>query len=377
MRSVGVWIAAFVCALTAITGGVHAAPVSLLIDWMKAGGATDLVELRAHSSDFRSVHAARDVAAGEVLISVPERFMMTSEMAKASAVGQALTARCRLRASHSWLACYLLAERHKLFPPTVDPAAPPEPGAEGAAPAPAKPSARATPPARNPDGSSFWTPYIATLPVSYRSMPVHYDGTEWRYLNGSFIVDVVYASAEELLLEYENLLDCMPAFAAANLSRDAFVWARHAVATRLFGYHIGDEYASALVPFADMVNHRRPRVAAWSFDAERRHFVITAVANLTRGTEITVSYGQKCNSRLLLNYGFASIRNEFNTAALHLDLNKTTDPQFWLKLRLIGTVRAVQCSAHVCVCVCVRRCAYSADPFCMCLSGAVQIRVRR
>ena len=65
----------------------------------------------------------------------------------------------------------------------------------------------------------------------------------------------------------------------------------------------------ALVPYADMLNHSRPRQTRWLFDSRRRAFLIVSMQPLHCGAQVFDSYGKKCNSRFLLNYGFAVDHN--------------------------------------------------------------------
>ena len=58
-------------------------------------------------------------------------------------------------------------------------------------------------------------------------------------------------------------------------------------------------------PHADMLNHYRPRETKWTFDEATQAFTITTLQAIPAGAEVLDSYGQKCNHRFLLNYGFA------------------------------------------------------------------------
>ena len=59
-----------------------------------------------------------------------------------------------------------------------------------------------------------------------------------------------------------------------------------------------------LVPFADMLNHKRPRQSVWTYDDDTQSFVIRSLTALRSGEQLFDSYGRKSNSRYLLNYGF-------------------------------------------------------------------------
>lgn len=100
------------------------------------------------------------------------------------------------------------------------------------------------------------------------------------------------------------------------------------VCSRNFGIIVDGIRTSAMVPYADMLNHFRPREVRypnlsiayndlhfslslqtkWAYDGGRRAFTITSLQPIGSGQQVYDSYGQKCNHRFLLNYGF-SIEN--------------------------------------------------------------------
>lgn len=65
-----------------------------------------------------------------------------------------------------------------------------------------------------------------------------------------------------------------------------------------------------MVPYADMLNHYRPRETKWQFEDSLQAFTITTLRRIGCGAQIYDSYGQKCNHRFLLNYGFSVENNE-------------------------------------------------------------------
>jgi histone-lysine N-methyltransferase SETD3 len=64
-----------------------------------------------------------------------------------------------------------------------------------------------------------------------------------------------------------------------------------------------------MVPWADMLNHFRPRETSWTFDNSQQGFTMTSLKELSRGQQIMDSYGKKCNSKFLMHYGFAIEKN--------------------------------------------------------------------
>merc|ERR1712176_124114 len=133
--------------------------------------------------------------------------------------------------------------------------------------------------------------------------------------------------------EYNNLCEHVPQF--ARFSHKQFVWARLVVITRIFGLVIDGVKTDGLVPMADMLNHRRPRETKWTYDQNKRGFVISALQHIKQDAEIFDSYGRKCNSRFFVNYGFSLEKNPDNEARLEFSFQKTY-PQFNMKAMMLG-----------------------------------------
>jgi histone-lysine N-methyltransferase SETD3 len=53
--------------------------------------------------------------------------------------------------------------------------------------------------------------------------------------------------------------------------------------------------------------------------------VIDALEDVKRGEQIFDSYGKKCNTRFLLNYGFINLNNDANEFPFKIQL-ETADP---------------------------------------------------
>merc|ERR1712048_517204 len=112
-------------------------------------------------------------------------------------------------------------------------------------------------------------------------------------------------------------------------SYDEFMWGRLVVITRIFGLLIDGVKTDGLVPMADMVNHRRPRETRWTFDQQKRGFVVSSLQYSPAGAQIYDSYGRKCNSRFFVNYGFALENNPDNEACIKIRFNKQKNPHFF------------------------------------------------
>ena len=61
----------------------------------------------------------------------------------------------------------------------------------------------------------------------------------------------------------------------------------------------------AMVPIADMLNHRAKPNVVWSFDHNLQSFTMIATKAINPGQPIYDSYGKKSNLQYLKNFGFA------------------------------------------------------------------------
>ena len=64
---------------------------------------------------------------------------------------------------------------------------------------------------------------------------------------------------------------------------DEFKWARMCVCSRNFGIVVDGVRTAAMVPYADMLNHKRPRETSWTYCNKRQGFIIEAIVDIKRG----------------------------------------------------------------------------------------------
>ena len=74
----------------------------------------------------------------------------------------------------------------------------------------------------------------------------------------------------------------------------------------------GNEWTDIMVPFADMFNHKQPKMSSWTYSYERKGFCIEACEDIPKGEQIFQYYGSKCNSVFFLSYGFINLDNDAN-----------------------------------------------------------------
>jgi len=256
-----------------------------MVDWLRKGGAKfpDLY-LRRYSQNHRGVHALKELEPQQQILFVPLEFIMTSEMAKASAMCKLITkAKAHVESSHTWLAVYLLQERTK-------------------------------------GKGSFFEPYISILPESFPTIPLFFTDKYLKMLKGSFSLGKIARRLEHLRDEYNAIVAKVPSFKRHSLQD--FIWARLVIITRIFGITVNGVKTDGLVPYADMLNHKIPRETAWCYNDDSQGFSITTVTPIGRGEEVFDSYGRKCNHRFFVNYGFALDDNhEDNEAVLTITMD--------------------------------------------------------
>ena len=259
-----------------------------LIKWLIDGGAIfPKLQMRFYSQDYRGVHSTSFITKDECILYVPKSHIITLEMAKATPIGVKMVEANLdlLSPKHCFLSSYILQEKLK------------------------------------PD--SFWNPYLKILPEKYANFPIFYTDEEKEWLHGSPFLELVNEKIDDIREDYTNICKAVPEFIQFPI--EDFSKIRMAVSSRIFGMQIDTVKTDGFVPLADMLNHRRPRQTSWNYDQERQGFVIDAMENIERGEEVLDSYGKKCNSRFLLNYGFINRDNDANEYPFKAKLSEDDD----------------------------------------------------
>ena len=171
-----------------------------------------------------------------------------------------------------------------------------------------------------------------------------------RQLQGSSVIRQIEKRLNAIKYDYGLVCSIAPEF--EEFSLEMFLWARQIVTSRNFSITVDGVKTDALVPFADMLNHKRPRETKWEFNDETKQFTITTLCEIPAGHEVLDSYGKKCNSRFFLSYGFAIEHNCDEDGKCHNECSITVelDPEDALYptrlalLRNSGTIRQVRLS---------------------------------
>ena len=233
-----------------------------------------VVTQQQDESEMRGIHAKQHVPPNTICMSIPRRCLITVEMGQATSIGQAIYhSDLDLDApKHIYLMIYILWDR------------------------------------KVHGDNSFFAPYYATLPKTLNNMPIFWSPEELAELQGSYLLHQIADRNQAIAEDYHTICAVAPSLRQI-CTLNEFKWARMCVCSRNFGLQIDGHRTSALVPHADMLNHYRPRETKWTFDEEQNAFTITTLQHIPAGAQVYDSYGQKCNHRFLLNYGFAVEEN--------------------------------------------------------------------
>ena len=173
--------------------------------------------------------------------------------------------------------------------------------------------------------------YFDLLPKDYSNFPIFYTNNELEYLKGSPFYAQILEKKEDIKNDYNKLCEHLPDFNQFSFSK--FCKARVLISSRIFGISINSKKTDVLVPFADLLNHKRPKQTQWFYDDNLESFVIQAIDDIKEGNEIFDSYGKKTNARFLLNYGFCLEENDTSEYLLNIDFNNSY-PLFDIKKQI-------------------------------------------
>ncbi|KAG5174976.1 hypothetical protein JKP88DRAFT_339699 [Tribonema minus] len=156
------------------------------------------------------------------------------------------------------------------------------------------------------DPDSRFSPYYATLPADQANMPSTWGPDKLAWLAGSYAqVDTLHQQSR-LRRTYDWVLRVHPPFARLATFEE-FTWAYATVRSRAYSVAVKGAQGGAqeaMVPFADMFNHRLPCSVATGWSREGGVFSLRARARIAAGEELCVSYGQRQKRDFLLSFGF-------------------------------------------------------------------------
>ena len=245
------------------------------------------ITINFNNESNRSVISTEEIKNKDILLRIPLNALITLDDAQNSEIGKYFDSELKKTLNgpnHSLLSSFILYEMEK-------------------------------------KNKSKWLFYFNFLPANYNSFPIFYTETELKYLKGTQFLTIIQNKKKEMKEDYETLCNKIPYYSKYNFKD--FCKVREIVSSRIFGVIIHGKKNDIIAPYADMLNHKRPRETHWAYDDKLDSFVVSAISDINKSNEVFDSYGRKCNSRFLLNYGFTIENNEDNEYKINLVLDET------------------------------------------------------
>uniref|UniRef100_A0A3B1IH22 SET domain containing 4 n=1 Tax=Astyanax mexicanus TaxID=7994 RepID=A0A3B1IH22_ASTMX len=294
----------------------HEAPFVDLRRWLTKKAFNSQSLIPANFSDTgRGLMSTQPIKANDVVISLPERCLLTTSTVLKSYLGEYIK---RWKPSVSPLVAlctFLIAERH--YGEAAD-----------------------------------WSPYIRVLPKSY-TCPVYFSADIMELLPRDVRKKAVEQKERFQELYFSSqpfFLSLQPLFTqpVENLfTQDAFCWAWCSVNTRtVYMEHAQSEFLSrekdvfALAPYLDLLNHCPTVQVEAGFNKLTSCYEIRSIQGCRKFQQAFICYGPHDNQRLLLEYGFVAHGNihsvvyvDLGTLKLCLDEGDKQLPQKLLFLK--------------------------------------------
>ena len=105
--------------------------------------------------------------------------------------------------------------------------------------------------------SSHFEHYLEVLPKAFDNFPIFYTQDERAWLEGSPFQNQISDKIKDIQADYNIIASEVPDFREFSLKEYSEI--RMMVASRIFGIMVDGVKTDGFVPYADMLNHRRPR----------------------------------------------------------------------------------------------------------------------
>ena len=240
---------------------------TLFVKWMKEHGAKFPDQhLVKYTEECRGVHAKKDIPRDRQIAFVPLKLLIHEGHGQNTKVGAKVWNSPNnniIVPAHTQVIIYMLLQ-----------------GARTAA--------------RGEKCDAFHAPYYKILPENFDCFPIFWNKEEMSWLEGSDLVRQIRDRRRNILADHHEVSRIYPEW-SEQFTEEDFLWCRTAVGSRNFGININGVKRTTMVPWADMLNHFRPRETSWTFDNSQQGFTMTSLKQLSSGQQIMDSYGKKCN----------------------------------------------------------------------------------
>lgn len=224
-----------------------------LCNWLLDGNSHfSKLDIHFFSDNHRGVVAKNNIYKDEIILRIPKDLLISIELAKSTEMGAKLANFMYSELNspkHSLLTSFILNEM------------------------------------KNPN--TKWRHYLDILPKDYSSFPIFYSEEELKWLEGSPFLIQIIEKKEDILRDYQKIGSNIPEFLLFEFRE--FCEIRMAVSSRIFGVKIDNKKTDVLAPYADLLNHKRPRTTHWYYDEIHKAFFIQALEDITIGQEVRIN----------------------------------------------------------------------------------------
>lgn len=180
---------------------------------------------------------------------------------------------------------------------------------------------------------SKWKYYIDMLPKSYDNFPMFYTQEELDLLKNSVFEKILENNKKKLKEDYDILVEKIDFL--RDIPYVKYLESRIITSSRVYSIKIHGEPSLAMVPYADLFNHKVPKDTSWFYDDETDRFTVKAIKDVKKGVEVYDTYGNKGNTDLLLFYGFTVDDNPFDTYMFEIGFDKSFH-NYEQKIQILG-----------------------------------------
>ncbi|KAM8920718.1 actin-histidine N-methyltransferase [Pelodytes ibericus] len=265
-----------------------------LMEWARENGASaDGFELAEFPNEGWGLKATRDIKAEELFLWVPRKLLLTVESAKNSVLGSLYTQDRILQAmGNITLAFHLLCERA--------------------------------------DPSSFWLPYIKSLPSEYDT-PLYFEEDEVQYLQSTQAIHDVFSQYKNTARQFAYFYKVIQTHPNASklplkdsFTFDDYRWAVSSVMTRQnqIPTEDGTRVTLALIPLWDMCNHTNGLITT-GYNLEDDRCECVALQEFKDGEQVYIFYGTRSNAEFVIHNGFFYESNSHDRVKIKLGVSKS------------------------------------------------------
>jgi histone-lysine N-methyltransferase SETD3 len=273
-----------------------AAKINAFHEWLETNKLPPHKVKIGAAPDHR-LEATDVIEAGEIMLSVPFKMLMSPKAAGESKVGAAFKEIAL--PSSIIMALWLIHERS--------------------------------------DPQSFWKPWIDVMPTTVPSS-LSFDEAEFAELQGSMMQTITARRKLVMQQEHAEVLRILQVnhtelFPNETYTYEAYHWATTIVSSRSIIVSTGNVTVPLLVPFVDLAQHDHAANTTYEFDDDNNFKVVTN-NQVNASQPVKISIGLRSNAQLILSHGITLPDNVYDQVQLNVQVSED-DPFASVKRKIL------------------------------------------